>query len=119
VRDFLAERADAAMAAGVLRERIRVDPGVGFGKTLHHNLALLARLDEIVRLGFPVVLGVSRKRFIQAVDSPAVSPDDRLGGSLAAALQGARLGAAVIRVHDVRETVQALAVQDAIMQAAS
>jgi dihydropteroate synthase len=115
VRDFLAERADAAMAAGVARHRVMLDPGIGFGKRLEHNLALLGRLDEIVALGFPVVLGVSRKRFIQAVDSRAMTPDDRLGGSLASALHGAAKGAAVVRAHDVRETAQALAVQAAVL----
>ena len=110
VRGFLQERADAAIAAGVARERVWIDPGVGFGKTLAHNLALLANLDALAALGFPLVLGVSRKRFIQAIDARAEKTSDRLGGSLAAALLGADRGAAVLRVHDVRETVQALAV---------
>lgn len=110
VAGFLAGRAEAAMAAGVARERISLDPGIGFGKTLEHNLALLNGLDRIVALGFPVVLGVSRKRLVQAIDPSAVDPADRLGGSLALALHGASKGAAVIRAHDVRETVQALKV---------
>jgi dihydropteroate synthase len=114
VRDFLAERAAAAMAAGVARENILLDPGIGFGKTTEHNLALLAHLDQITALGFPVVLGVSRKRFIQALDPLARDAGDRLGGSLAAALTGAAAGVAIVRVHDVRETVQALMVQGAI-----
>jgi len=114
VRAFLAERADAAITAGVARERIWLDPGVGFGKRLEHNLALIRGLDRIAELGFPVVLGVSRKRFIQAVDPSAEAATDRLGGSLAAALEGADRGAAVLRVHDVRETVQALKVRAAI-----
>jgi dihydropteroate synthase len=118
VADFLAARAEAAMAAGVERERIWLDPGIGFGKTTAHNLALLAHLDRFVRLGFPVLVGASRKAFIRAVDPSAETPDDRLGGSLAAALCAARAGAAMIRVHDVRETVQALAVQAAIEDAA-
>jgi dihydropteroate synthase len=118
VADFLAARAEAAMAAGVERERIWLDPGIGFGKTKAHNLALLAHLDRFVRLGFPVLVGASRKGFIRAVDPSAETPDDRLGGSLAAALCAARAGAAMIRVHDVRETVQALAVQAAIEDAA-
>lgn len=116
VGDFLAGRAEAAMAAGVTRERISVDPGVGFGKTLAHNLALLAELRVLDGLGFPIVLGVSRKRFIQAIDAAAKDAEGRLGGSLAAALWGAEHGAAVLRVHDVRETVQALAVRAAIEQ---
>jgi dihydropteroate synthase len=115
VAAFLEARAQAAMAAGVGRERIWLDPGIGFGKTAKHNLTLLAHLEPIVALGFPVVLGVSRKRFIGAVDpSAAARAGDRLGGSVAAALAGARAGVAVVRVHDVRETRQALAVQAAI-----
>ena len=116
---FLSERAAAAMAAGVAREAISLDPGIGFGKNLAHNLTLLAHLDQIVALGFPVLLGVSRKRFVQALDPTATEPTDRLGGSLAAALAGARAGVDVIRVHDVRETVQALKVWQAIEAARS
>ncbi|HYC97362.1 dihydropteroate synthase [Brevundimonas sp.] len=115
VADWLAARADAAMAAGVARERIRLDPGLGFGKTAAHNLALTAHLDRLAALGFPVLYGGSRKRTIQSVDPAATDPADRLGGSLALALEAARNGAAIIRVHDVRETVQALAVQAAIL----
>ena len=114
VRDWLAARADAAMAAGVARERIWLDPGIGFGKTAAHNLALTARLDQLTALGFPVLYAASRKRTIQAVDPTAVDPMDRLGGSLALALEGARRGAAMVRVHDVRETVQALKIQAAV-----
>jgi dihydropteroate synthase len=117
VTAFLAARAEAAMAAGVARERIWLDPGIGFGKTLAHNLALLSHLDRIVALGFPVVLGVSRKGFIKAIDPAAKSAADRLGGSLAAALTGARAGVRAIRAHDVRETVQALETQSAIERA--
>jgi dihydropteroate synthase len=114
VIEFLGARAQAAMAAGVARDRIWLDPGIGFGKRLEHNLALLAALDRIVALGFPVLLGVSRKGFIRALDPTAKAANERLGGSIAAALAGARRGAAMIRVHDVRETLQALAVQAAI-----
>jgi dihydropteroate synthase len=111
---FLAERAEAAMAAGVARGAIWLDPGIGFGKSLAHNLTLLAQMDRIVGLGFPVLLGVSRKSFLKAIDRTATVAEDRLGGSLAAALAGAREGVAGLRVHDVRETAQALAVQAAI-----
>lgn len=114
VAAFLDARARAAMAAGVRRENILVDPGIGFGKTAAHNLKLLRHLDQIVALGFPVLLGVSRKRLIGELDASAKAPRDRLGGSLAAALAGARRGAAILRVHDVRQTVQALRVQAAI-----
>lgn len=114
VRDALLLRAEAAMAAGVARERIWLDPGIGFGKTAAHNLALTARLDALTATGFPVLYGASRKRTIQSVDPTATDPGDRLGGSLALALEAARLGAEIVRVHDVRETVQALAVQAAL-----
>jgi len=117
VAAFLAERAEAAMAAGVARERIWVDPGIGFGKhMIRHNLPLMAGLDRIVALGFPVLLGASRKSFIGALSGGA-SADQRLGGSIAAALVGASAGVAAVRVHDVAETVQALNVQAAIAQA--
>ena len=114
VTAFLIARAEAAMAAGVARERLWLDPGVGFGKGLAHNLALLANLDRLVALGFPVLLGVSRKSFVRAIDPTAIQAGDRIGGSLAAALAGAQAGCAALRVHDVRETVQALAVWRAI-----
>ena len=117
VADFLAERAQLAIWAGVARERIWLDPGIGFGKhPTRHNLPLLAGLDRIVALGFPVLLGASRKRFIGATDGGA-DADHRLGGSIAAALVGAAAGVAAVRVHDVRETVQALRVWDAINSA--
>lgn len=108
VCEFLRGRAEAAMAAGVRREAIWVDPGIGFGKTLEHNLQLLANLDRIRALGFKTVLGVSRKRFLKAIDKTAEAATDRLGGSLAGAIIGAEAGMDAIRVHDVRETVQAL-----------
>jgi dihydropteroate synthase len=114
VADFLAARADAAMAEGVVRKHILIDPGLGFGKSTAHNLALLRQLETFARIGFRVVLGASRKRFIRALDPQAVEASDRLGGSLAVALRGAEAGCTVIRVHDVRETVQALAVRAAI-----
>lgn len=117
VADFLGERAAAAIAAGVAREKIWLDPGIGFGKhMLDHNLPLLAGLDRIVGLGFPVLLGASRKAFIGALSGGAKA-DQRLGGSIAAALAGASAGVAAVRVHDVAETVQALNVQAAIAAA--
>jgi len=114
---YLSARAEAAMAAGVRREDIWFDPGIGFGKRLQHNLALLANLDRLAASGFPVLLGVSRKRTVLHIDSTAIDPNDRIGGSLAMALQGAASGVAALRVHDVRQTVQALAVQAAIAAA--
>ena len=114
VADFLTAQAAAAMAAGVARDRILIDPGIGFGKTTAHNQALLRKLETFTQGGCRVVLGASRKGFIRALDPKAVEATDRLGGSLAIALRGAEAGCAMIRVHDVRETVQALAVQAAI-----
>lgn len=117
VADHLAARAEAALAAGVARERIWLDPGIGFGKhMIRHNLPLLAGLAGIVALGFPVLLGVSRKSFIGKVSGGA-EPGDRLGGSIAGALWGAAQGVAAVRVHDVAETVQALRVWRAIAEA--
>ncbi|MFN7108933.1 MAG: dihydropteroate synthase [Brevundimonas sp.] len=117
VRDYLRGRAEAAMAAGVARDKIWLDPGIGFGKTLDHNMALTARLGVLVDLGFPVLYAASRKRTVQAIDPTAVEATDRLGGSLALALEGVRRGARMVRVHDVRDTVQALKVQAAVMAA--
>jgi len=114
VVDWLVARAEAAVAAGVARERIWLDPGIGFGKTAAHNLILTARLDALTATGFPVLYGASRKRTIQSIDPTATDATDRLGGSLALALAAARGGATIIRVHDVRETVQALKVQAAL-----
>ncbi|MGE0407992.1 MAG: dihydropteroate synthase [Amphiplicatus sp.] len=116
VAGFLAARLDAARAAGLAADKLIVDPGIGFGKTLAHNLALLAGLDRIAALGAPVLLGASRKRFIAALDRQA-GPEARLGGSLAAALAGYARGAAIFRVHDVAETRQALRLAAAIENA--
>ena len=93
--------------AGVAPERIALDPGIGFGKTTEHNLEVLRRLPELVALGYPVVIGVSRKRFIGEVTGE-VRPDRRVAGSVAGAAYSALHGGDVIRVHDVAETVQAL-----------
>jgi dihydropteroate synthase len=114
VAGFLAARAEAAIAAGVARERIWLDPGIGFGKRIQHNLALLSKLEILVAAGFPVLLGASRKSFLKAIDPAAADVSNRLGGSLAVALAGARSGVAAVRVHDVGETVQALEVWAAI-----
>lgn len=117
VEAFLLARAAAAMAAGVAREKIWLDPGIGFGKTLAHNLSLLAALPRLVALGYPVLLGASRKRFIAAIDPLGAAAEARLGGSLAAHLVGAAAGVAAVRAHDVRETAQALAVWEAVRAA--
>lgn len=110
---FLAGRIEACVNAGIGEERLIVDPGIGFGKTLSHNLALLNRLDRFCALGRPVLLGASRKRFIAALDGEGGS-ENRLGGSLAAVLAGWRRGAAIFRVHDVAATRQALKIAAAI-----
>lgn len=113
VEAFLLARAEAARTAGIAREKIALDPGIGFGKTLDHNLALLRSIDRLAGHGFPVLIGASRKRFIAAADD---HDDDgnRLGGSIYAALHAAAKGAAILRVHDVRETVQALKLRSAV-----
>jgi len=112
VRAFLAERAVALEHAGVDRSRIVVDPGFGFGKTLEHNLALLARLPELLADGRPVLVGVSRKSMIGALTGRSVG--ERLPGSLAAMLAAVGRGARIVRVHDVAPTCEALAVWNAI-----
>ena len=114
VADYLVERMSAALAAGVAIDNLWLDPGIGFAKAPAQSLALVRDLDRIVALGRPVLLGASRKRFIAAIDPSAADPCDRLAGSLAVALAGARAGAAALRVHDVAETRQALRVQAAI-----
>jgi dihydropteroate synthase len=96
------------------RERIWIDPGFGFGKTSAHNLALIRGLPRIAALGFPVVVGASRKSSIARIAGDRSDADQRLGGSIALALAAARAGAAMLRVHDVAETRQALAVAAAI-----
>lgn len=115
---WLAGRIAAAEQAGVAKNRLIVDPGIGFGKTVDHNLALLAGLGRFSALGVPVLLGASRKRFIAAIDRDGTAAD-RLGGSIAAVLAGAARGAAIVRVHDVAATRQALAVAAAIEKAGS
>jgi dihydropteroate synthase len=113
VKAYLKRQALRLRDAGVDPERIAVDPGIGFGKTLEHNLALTAGLAQIASLGYPVVFGASRKRFIGELTGVA-EPQDRLAGSLAAAVCAAERGASVIRAHDVAATLQALAVGGAI-----
>ena len=114
VKAFLTERAEFAVREGVKEEQIDVDPGIGFGKTLAHNLELLARADEIVALGFRVVIGVSRKSFIHKI-TPAPDPHERVPGTIAANVLALERGARVFRVHDVAEARQALAVASATL----
>lgn len=112
VKDWLAKRIDACEFAGIDRKNITIDPGIGFGKRLEDNLALLGRLKEFQSLGCPILMGTSRKSFIGRIDGS--SADDRLGGSLASALWAMQNGASVLRVHDVSETVQAVRVWEAM-----
>jgi dihydropteroate synthase len=113
VKAFLAERVGVAVAAGVAEERIWLDPGIGFGKTLEHNLELLRRLGELRDLGRPLVIGTSRKSFIGKVDGS--EPGARIGGTIASSVLAAAEGADVLRVHDVAEVRQALTVADAVL----
>jgi dihydropteroate synthase len=110
---WLLEKRQSAENQGIPREAIVLDPGIGFGKRLVHNLELLARLDELVRLGSPVLIGVSRKSFIEKL-AGTVRPEDRVPGSLAAMLAARDRGAVLFRVHDVAATRQALTVFESI-----
>jgi dihydropteroate synthase len=114
VRDFLAERAEYAVAAGVRLENIIVDPGIGFGKNLEHNLALLRNLDALVDLGFPVLIGTSRKSFVERITG-AQEARDRVFGTVATTVLAFEQGATFFRVHDVRANRQALAVAEAVL----
>ncbi len=116
VAAYLGQRAAACEAAGVARQDICLDPGIGFGKTLAHNLALIAGLDRLAALGYPILLGASRKSFLGRL-AGGVEPKARGPGSLAAGLAGLQRGAGILRVHDVTETRQALAVWTAIGEA--
>ena len=113
VYDFLKARIAEAEVAGIARDRIMVDPGIGFGKTAEHNLALVRRLSLFHALGVPVLLGVSRKRFIGTIGREPLA-ERRVAGSLAVALAGVAQGAQVLRVHDVAETRQALRLWQAV-----
>ncbi len=115
VYDMLEARIAACEAAGIPRERLIVDPGIGFGKTLAHNLALLGSLTVFHGLGCAVLLGVSRKSFIARLTGAGAG--ERLPGSLAAALLGAAQGVQILRVHDVAATRQALAVWEGAVPA--
>lgn len=118
VLDFLMRQMALAQAAGVAKDKLLIDPGIGFGKTVEHNVALLGGLDRLVATGYGVLLGASRKRFIQALDTPFVGPDpnldNRLGGTIAATLRGLDAGVSIVRVHEVGANRQALAVGRAL-----
>src|SRR3954447_4690364 len=115
VKAFLAQRVEAAIEAGIDERRLQVDPGIGFGKTLEHNLELLRRLDEIVALGLPVVLGTSRKSFLGRLTGRE-DPHGRVAATVATSVLGLERGASVFRVHDVAPTVDALRVAAATVR---
>jgi dihydropteroate synthase len=112
IAGFFSRSLETAAKAGISRENIALDPGIGFGKTPEQSMTVLARLDQLGKFGLPLLVGASRKRFISSV-SPS-EPHQRLGGSIAAHLIAAKGGARIIRTHDVSETVQALRVAAAI-----
>jgi dihydropteroate synthase len=115
VKAFLEERMAAAVAAGVAEERIQLDPGIGFGKTLEHNLELLRRLDELAAIGRPLVLGTSRKSFLGRITGRDVT--ERVHGTTATCVLGLERGARVFRVHDVAAVADALSVAAATLAA--
>ncbi|MEA2426740.1 MAG: dihydropteroate synthase [Thermoleophilaceae bacterium] len=115
VKAFLEERLSFAVSEGVPEDKIWLDPGIGFGKTIYHNLELLRRLDEIVAIGRPIVIGTSRKSFIGKITGR--EPQDRVAGTIATNVMAFERGASIFRVHDVRETVDALAVAVATLKA--
>ncbi len=114
VEDFFTARLDACQAAGIAHERVLLDPGFGFGKTLQQNLILLRKLAHFHRFGCPLLVGMSRKSMLGKLLGREL--DERLPGSLALALEAAHRGAQIIRVHDVRETADALAVHQALQE---
>jgi dihydropteroate synthase len=119
VADYLRLRAEAAVAAGVAPDHLCLDPGIGFGKTFDHNLELLARLDELVKLGYPLLVGTSRKRFLGMVLGDAgltTEPADRDPATAATVALAVSAGAAGVRVHDVNSAVQSARVADAIVR---
>ncbi len=118
VHDFLADRVERALLAGVGGDRIWVDPGIGFGKLLEHNLALLRNLDQFAGLGCGVLVGTSRKSFIGAI-SGVEDAADRLGGTIASNVLAAAAGAAILRVHDVAAHREALSIASAVRSAPS
>ena len=119
VKAFLDVRADAARAAGLHREQIVLDPGIGFGKKLEHNLALLANPQGLLAMGHPVLLGASRKRFISDLCADAPSPEQRIGGTCAVTALAVQTGVHLVRVHDVAANFQARSVMIAVRDAAA
>ena len=112
MKSFFARSVEIARQSGIAREQIALDPGIGFGKTVQQSIEALARMNELLPLGFPLLIGASRKRFIAHL-SPA-EPQQRLGGTIASHLFAADFGAAIVRVHDVAQTAQAMRVRRAL-----
>jgi dihydropteroate synthase len=112
---YLSLRVDACLTAGIAKERLLLDPGFGFGKTVEHNLQLLKRLSELEPGGYPVLVGLSRKSIIGNVLGRKV--DQRLAGSLALAMLAVERGAAIVRVHDVQQTSDVLRLRQAVLGA--
>ncbi|MBI4733662.1 MAG: dihydropteroate synthase [Rubrobacteridae bacterium] len=110
--DWLDDQTQKAISAGLMRENILIDPGIGFGKTFDHNLEILSRLSEFRSLGYPIVLGTSRKAFLGALLDAL--PEDRLEGTIATVVQGISNGANIVRVHDVKQVARACKVVDAV-----
>jgi dihydropteroate synthase len=115
VHEYLRQRIEAAELAGIDPERIAIDPGIGFGKDLEHNLRLMRRVDALLDLGRPVLVGPSRKRFLGTILD--VPEDDRVEGTIGAVVWLVSRGAHLARVHDVKEVVRAVRVADAIARA--
>jgi dihydropteroate synthase len=115
VASFLEERLDAAVEAGIAEDRICLDPGIGFGKTVEHNFELIRRLDEIVSLGRPVVVGFSRKSSLGRILGDPEAKTGPLSASIAAAVAAYERGATILRVHDVKEHVEALTAARAVV----
>ncbi len=116
IHNYLSARVDVCERAGINRSEIAVDPGIGFGKTIDHNLSLINHLSAFADIGCPILLGLSRKSFIAKLSRNEM-PKDRMAGSLAGALAGISRGSSILRVHDVAETCQAIAIWQAISHA--
>jgi len=114
VRDFLEARQEAAEAAGVPRERVIIDPGIGFGKNLEHNLSLIARQDLFLEIGRPLLMGISRKSFLGRI--LGLPPEERLEGTIAVSVLCVLKGADILRVHDVKQVARAVKVAEAVLQ---
>ena len=117
IGDFFQERLEFCGQSGIERSKIILDPGIGFGKRLSDNLEIIARLGELKRFSLPLLVGASRKSFIEMVYPSGRAPDQRLGGSIAAMVAAVSNGADIVRVHDVHQTVEALKVVRAVKEA--